>query len=67
MLVGLPLYCLEIPMRNEDKWHPNEDAPVDLDDEPSERLIAWGVIGAFSGLLILCAIVSMAVNQILRY
>ncbi|MFM9932892.1 hypothetical protein [Achromobacter xylosoxidans] len=54
-------------MRNEDKWHPNEDAPIDLDDEPSERLIAWGVIGALSGLLILCAVASMAVNQILRY
>lgn len=54
-------------MRNEDKWHPNEDAPIDPDDDQSERLIARGVIGAFSGLLILCAIVSMAGNQILRY
>lgn len=67
MLVGLPLYCLEIQMWNLDKWHPNEDEPIelDLDDEPSDRIMAYGIVGAISGLLILCAIASMAINQFL--
>lgn len=46
-------------MRNEDKWHPDED------DESADRLLGYGIVGAFFGLLILCAIASMAINQIL--
>ncbi|MFY3148475.1 hypothetical protein ACOTF6_09360 [Achromobacter xylosoxidans] len=54
-------------MWNLDKWHPNEDEPIelDLDDEPSDRIMAYGIVGAISGLLILCAIASMAINQFL--
>ncbi len=46
-------------MRNEDKRHPNED-----DDEAADRLLGYGIVGAVFGLLILCAIASMAINQI---
>lgn len=54
-------------MRNSDEWNPDEDSPVDLDDEPSDLLLGYGIVGAISGLLIICAIASMAVNQFLRY
>jgi len=40
--------------------------PTDLDDESSDRLLGYGIVGAISGLLILCAIASMAFNQFLR-
>ncbi len=46
-------------MRNEDKWHPDED------DESADRLLGYGIVGAFFGLLILFVIASMAINQIL--
>ncbi|WP_313064708.1 hypothetical protein [Achromobacter animicus] len=46
-------------MRNEDKWHPDED------DEAADRLLGYGIVGAFFGLLILFVIASMAINQIL--
>ncbi|CUJ54414.1 Uncharacterised protein [Achromobacter sp. 2789STDY5608628] len=39
---------------------------TDLDDESSDRLLEYGIAGAISGLLILCAIASMAFNQLLR-
>ncbi|WP_353630672.1 hypothetical protein AADG64_22460 [Achromobacter xylosoxidans] len=48
-------------MRNEDKWHPEED------DDASDRLMGYGIVGAFTGLLILCAIASMAFTQFLRH
>ncbi len=46
-------------MRNEDKWHPNEDADFDRDDDASERAMGWGLIGAFTGLMFLCFIFSI--------
>ncbi len=46
-------------MRNEDKWHPDED------DEAADRLLGYGIVGAFFGLLVLFVIASMAINQIL--
>lgn len=46
-------------MRNDDKWHPDED------DEAADRLLGYGIVGAFFGLLILFVIASMAINQIL--
>lgn len=48
-------------MRNSDEWNPDEDSPVDLDldDGASERAMGWGLVGAFTGLMILGFIFSI--------
>lgn len=47
-------------MRHTDKTFPNEE-----DDEVADRLLGYGIVGAIFGLLILCVIVSMAINHFL--
>ena len=44
----------------------DKHVPNDLDDEASDRLLGYGIVGAVTGLLILCAISSMAINHFLR-
>jgi len=46
-------------MTNEDK------RLLDEDDDASDRLMGYLVVGAFAGLLFLCAIVSMAITRFL--
>lgn len=44
-------------MRHTDNLHPLED------DEASDRLLGYGIVGAFAGLMILCELAVWAINQ----
>lgn len=33
-----------------------------LDDEREDRILAWGIIGAITGLMVLAAVASWAIN-----
>jgi hypothetical protein len=44
-------------MPHTDNLHPLED------DEASDRLLGYGIVGAFTGLMILCALAVWAFNQ----
>lgn len=44
-------------MPHTENLHPLED------DEASDRLLGYGIVGAFTGLMILCALAVWAFNQ----
>ncbi|WP_159106395.1 hypothetical protein [Achromobacter marplatensis] len=44
-------------MPHTDNLHPLEDG------EASDRLLGYGIVGAFTGLMILCALAVWAINQ----